>query len=149
MNSRSWTQRRRWSLAWLCDGRQSVEPRLTRTCNIFDSRGQFIGHAPSRGGTDVACFAVAGAITRVYPRMTEDAGEKLTSRPILHVTAEKIMLRQRDNPQTNRGTTARPRLRPSSGRLYAGNVSPLARTKGDALRPVARRMPLSVVRKSP
>jgi len=102
-----------------------------------------MGRAPSRAGTDVARFAVTGAITGVYPRMTEDAGEKL---------GVFCMSRRRKSCPANatiRKSIGERQYGLDFAHRLAGFMMEMFPTKGDALRPVTRRMPLPVVRKSP
>ena len=91
---------RRLAAAWLADRRQFRFAAWPRTCPICGYHGMFVrvGHPPRWAARCVGC----GSRERhrlLHLWVTEDGGNKLAGKRILHFAPEKIVMRQmRDNP---------------------------------------------------
>lgn len=87
--------RRRLAVAWLSDPRQFAEPRVPRTCPICGYTGVFVsvGHPPRWDARCVSC----GSRERhrlLWLWVTQDGGNRLDGRRILHFAPEKIFMRR-------------------------------------------------------
>ncbi len=95
-----WRLYRRLAAAWLHDRRQFREQRLARVCPICGYHGVFIavGHPPRWDARCPSC----GSRERhrlVHLWITEDGGDRLAGKRILHFAPEKaVMCRLRTNP---------------------------------------------------
>jgi hypothetical protein len=96
----TWTQLRRLVGAWLHDRSQFRYRRLPRTCPICFYHGRFIsvGHPPRWDARCLNC----GCRERhrlMHLWVTQDGGDRLSDKRILHFAPEKVVMRQmRGNP---------------------------------------------------
>lgn len=97
---RSWTQLRRLIGAWWHDRSQFRERRLRHTCPICGYHGVFIsvGHPPRWDARCLNCGSrERHRLTHLW--VTQDGGDRLAGKRILHFAPEKIVMRQmRGNP---------------------------------------------------
>jgi len=96
----SWTRLRRLAGAWLNDRHQFRAGRLPRNCPICGYHGVFIG-VGHPGRWDARCLN-CGSRERhrlLHLWRTENGGDKLKDKRILHFAPEKVIMRQmRGNP---------------------------------------------------